>query len=950
MQHSLERVRCDRRRRHCSGATAKVAFPAPLGLVAVGLATLVALAQFGSFGVAHSIGAHSADFEPSEGHVCIHDDIAKADDLLAPLKGQAHLDYGMPGADSATNRRRQRGVGNDDEYQPIRITPYYYNIDSNVNAAITKAKADFIKSYLIPTAVARFKEMLRVIPVQGNLGLTFPCNGLLECDDGRRRCSMYNTDMFCGGTVKVPRAHLGKLTVYSECSETGTVDDYGGGVPDSDFILYVTAVTTNCAASTIAYANWCSQDQNDRPIAGYVNLCPSKVDPFAANVEDQVIVALHEITHALGFSAALFPYFHDSTGAPRTFRDRFGSPSAIHASYQNTVKTAVDATLGKSVSKVVTERVVTELARHSNCSSITGAELEDGGGASTAGSHWEERVFNNEYMAGSLKARPVISAMTLALLEDSNWYRANYAAASTLTWGRKAGCDFFSKKCISTNADTGELQTSIGDPRYFCVSNYNQQGFLCPLDQAIKGTCGIGCTWDGGASAGCPRVRYNTAIPSNFQYFGDTNVGGNQPLGDYCSYWQGLNNGVCSTGSRCIMERQRFVQSLYPMCYAATCTVDNAGTRIVRFDVGGTIDCAVAGDVKTMDDGRVYVCPNVADYCPQGDCPNDCGAGVCVEGLCRCSDGTTSEVTCIKKTYGWVVVQYGACDAPCNNGTKLPATYECHDLGSGELAPSSRCKDIAPPTTAVSCNPEPCAIHVVKYGPCTATCGNGISATLLECREPYGNSTVQDGFCAADANAQLLRFVPCSSECREREPRFLFEPVQQTAYACIYGNFCVSLTHDEPMWPRGWRILRIVGIEGSILSNGSVIGRTPEGRAVLGTDDGHTWAPIDEESVATLLLESKVKRSHAPGMNDGGTPPSGPPSQLPQATLTALASDSGALEASSSPTAAALPLGVDGYFHVNDKGVYYIDDQGGYGSSTSRLLVLWDCSGKCTAK
>ena len=36
-------------------------------------------------------------------------------------------------------------------------------------------------------------------------------------------------------------------------------------------------------------------------------------------------------------------------------------------------------------------------------------ELEDGGGAGTAGSHWEARIFNSEFMTGVSKPHAVVS-------------------------------------------------------------------------------------------------------------------------------------------------------------------------------------------------------------------------------------------------------------------------------------------------------------------------------------------------------------------------------------------------------------------------------------------------------------------------------------------------------------------------------------------------------------
>jgi leishmanolysin len=41
-----------------------------------------------------------------------------------------------------------------------------------------------------------------------------------------------------------------------------------------------------------------------------------------------------------------------------------------------------------------------------------------------------------------------LHAVTLAALEDSGWYRANYSKADRTMWGRKAGCAFVQEKCV----------------------------------------------------------------------------------------------------------------------------------------------------------------------------------------------------------------------------------------------------------------------------------------------------------------------------------------------------------------------------------------------------------------------------------------------------------------------------------------------------------------------
>lgn len=62
-------------------------------------------------------------------------------------------------------------------------------------------------------------------------------------------------------------------------------------------------------------------------------------------------------------------------------------------------------------------------------------------------------------MTGTHTQNPIISRVTLALMEDTGWYRANYSMATPLTWGRGLGCDFVMKSCkewIDTKLASGK--------------------------------------------------------------------------------------------------------------------------------------------------------------------------------------------------------------------------------------------------------------------------------------------------------------------------------------------------------------------------------------------------------------------------------------------------------------------------------------------------------------
>lgn len=164
----------------------------------------------------------------------------------------------------------------------------------------------------------------------------------------------------------------------------------------------------------------------------------------------------------LGFSVSLYAFFRDENGHPRTPRKPdTGKPYLneklqIHQWSNTTIRRITrenwavkGGTIKKTMDMMVTPRVVEEVRKHFNCSELEGAELEDQGGEGTALTHWEKRVFESEAMSGTHSSRPVFSRITLALMEDTGWYKANYDMSSDLTWGKNLGCDFVMKSCNS---------------------------------------------------------------------------------------------------------------------------------------------------------------------------------------------------------------------------------------------------------------------------------------------------------------------------------------------------------------------------------------------------------------------------------------------------------------------------------------------------------------------
>lgn len=102
----------------------------------------------------------------------------------------------------------------------------------------------------------------------------------------------------------------------------------------------------------------------------------------------------------------------------------------------------------------------------------------------------------NEIMTGSVDTRSVVSKMTLALLEDSGWYQANYSMAERLDWGRNQGTEFVTFPC-----------------------NHWKSAYHCNSTQQS------GCTYNREAEGYCPIVNYSADLPQWARYFPQANKG-----------------------------------------------------------------------------------------------------------------------------------------------------------------------------------------------------------------------------------------------------------------------------------------------------------------------------------------------------------------------------------------------------------------------------------------
>ncbi|KAF1383056.1 hypothetical protein PFLUV_G00150310 [Perca fluviatilis] len=280
-----------------------------------------------------------------------------------------------------------------------------------------------------------------------------------------------------------------------------------------------------------------------RPIAGYANLCPAMISSQPQEFEGMLSTVKHEIIHALGFSAGLFAFYHDDDGNPLTPRFASGLPAfnetlGLYQWSEAVIRPVVrlwdirgGLMVRHQVHVLVTPRVVDEARRHFNCPILEGMELENQGGTGTELNHWEKRLLENEAMTGSHTQNRVFSRLTLAIMEDSGWYRANYSLAQRLDWGRGLGCDFVMKSC--------KFWMDRQRQRRHSVTPYCDTVRASPLQ--------LTCRQDQLAVAVCNLQKYQQELPLQYQYFDSVPgvssdqlamFGGAVEIADFCPFSQ----------------------------------------------------------------------------------------------------------------------------------------------------------------------------------------------------------------------------------------------------------------------------------------------------------------------------------------------------------------------------------------------------------------------------
>ena len=387
-------------------------------------------------------------------------------------------------------------------HSPLRIHLDFSFIDNKIEKFNRQDVID-LKEKIMPKAVQVFQNLLKVKRLSGNLKLN------------TTRCDVY---------------HIPEKYSFD-----------GEGVP-ADVVVFVMIDDSGFFIENHveAAAVHCLQHYSTkRPVAGFIQFKPELQVSNSTALDYMVWLAVHEMTHILGFNDGLYEDWVDENFNPVGVFNVIGKGRLSN---------------GKQFSYIKSPKVLQKAREHFKCDSLDGVPLEYNGGMGTAGAHWSKKYMNTDYMIGDSYGENLISDITLAMFEDSGWYQVEYSNSNLFYWGKQKGCDFFNSNCIENKNSAGQDEFNTRFKNEFCVE-FNKP--ICSTSHIFR--------------ANCTTINHNKDLPISNRYFTNPRFGGIDPLTDYCPIAIESKNNQVYYGGSCRVGSNSSIDKIEKICPECAC-------------------------------------------------------------------------------------------------------------------------------------------------------------------------------------------------------------------------------------------------------------------------------------------------------------------------------------------------------------------------------------------
>ena len=331
-------------------------------------------------------------------------------------------------------------------------------------------------------------------------------------------------------------------------------------------------------------------DEYNRAIVGVININPTFHEfTSASKAASALSILLHEITHALGLSSNGFDRMVDEELNPR-----WGTVATI----KNQPQLGVLATNRY----LQTPRVVQAVRRQFSCDSLRGAAIEDDGSSGSAGSHWEMRLFRDEFMSASPE-NAQITELSLAFLEDSGHFRVNFSNVNVSPWGFHLGCTFSSGDCAKWGGISNISPTYSLKPKASNVHTVCSPSFMGRSNNKVT-TSASGYTYK-------PNDEFGDGCPTATNQFPCSNLQQSQLAS---RYYPDQSNGADARCFKSDALKSGYSSGFYAgRCFKTKCDA----SRLLITIEGKSFACPAAGGTITISgyaQGGV-LCPPFALMC-----------------------------------------------------------------------------------------------------------------------------------------------------------------------------------------------------------------------------------------------------------------------------------------------------------------------------------------------